>query len=271
MASISHHPSSLSLDASGELDDGRATNLEVLGRIRGEAAEDDLLATRQTTPPGEARKTGEIWLIAAESVEHLLAWRDGGRGWFPALDQALSNLPSGPLVRGVPLRDWAALIALALTSYALAWQFLLLCGILTRKVLTDNGSSRNGRFVTVSEPPLRFFIASALFYLVAGEIGVSVVARHQLFFLFEVAALISGAWLLWWIVDALGDYSLSKMSERGAVTAYSSITFITRFLKVLIGAVFLAIILRTFGVDITAGLAALGVGGLILAFGAKKS
>jgi MscS family membrane protein len=78
------------------------------------------------------------------------------------------------------------------------------------------------------------------------------------------------AWLLWRWADAAGEVILGTMSRRGQLTAYSAISFLNRAFKVLLVIVFAASLLRAFGVNVTAGLAALGVGGLAIALGAQK-
>jgi MscS family membrane protein len=60
------------------------------------------------------------------------------------------------------------------------------------------------------------------------------------------------------------------MSRRGQLTAYSAVSFLNRAIKALLALLFVAALLRAFGVDVTAGLAALGVGGLAIALGAQK-
>jgi MscS family membrane protein len=60
------------------------------------------------------------------------------------------------------------------------------------------------------------------------------------------------------------------MSRRGQLTAYSAVSFLNRAIKALLALVFIAALLRAFGFDVTAGLAALGVGGLAIALGAQK-
>jgi MscS family membrane protein len=96
-----------------------------------------------------------------------------------------------------------------------------------------------------------------------------VVARYQLGWLVELAAWFSALWIVWRVTDAIARESLDQMSRRGALTAYSVTTFVNRLAKALIVLVFIGVALRSFGVDITAGLAALGVGGLALALGAQ--
>ena len=63
---------------------------------------------------------------------------------------------------------------------------------------------------------------------------------------------------------------LSGMSRRGKLAAYSAVSFLSRAVKGLLVVLFLVVLLNAFGVNVTTGLAALGVGGLAIALGAQK-
>ena len=89
-------------------------------------------------------------------------------------------------------------------------------------------------------------------------------------FVVQIVGWLALAWLLWRWADAAGEVVLSRMSKRGQLTAYSAVSFLSRAFKVLLAVLFLAALLRAFGVNVTAGLAALGVGGLAIALGAQK-
>ena len=78
------------------------------------------------------------------------------------------------------------------------------------------------------------------------------------------------SWLLWRWADAAGEVILGQMSRLGQLTAYSAVSFLSRAFKALIVVLLIAALLRAFGVNVTAGLAALGVGGLAIALGAQK-
>ena len=99
---------------------------------------------------------------------------------------------------------------------------------------------------------------------------VSVVARYRALFAAEIIGWFAVAWLLWRWADAASEVILDQMSRRGQLSAYSAVSFLNRALKVLLGIILIAGLLRAFGVDVTAALAALGIGGLAIALGAQK-
>jgi MscS family membrane protein len=77
-------------------------------------------------------------------------------------------------------------------------------------------------------------------------------------------------WLMWRWADAAGEVILGQMSRRGQLSAYSAVSFLNRAFKALLIVLLIASLLGAFGVNVTAGLAALGVGGLAIALGAQK-
>jgi MscS family membrane protein len=97
-----------------------------------------------------------------------------------------------------------------------------------------------------------------------------VIARYRAVFVVQILGWFAFAWLLWNWADAAAEVVLSRMSKRGQLTAYSAISFLNRAFKVLLALLFVAALLRAFGINVTAGLAALGVGGLAIALGAQK-
>src|SRR5690606_28640422 len=86
-----------------------------------------------------------------------------------------------------------------------------------------------------------------------------------------IIAIIAFLIFLWRIIDFLGTFSKRKLSEKGNVAGVSAILFFRRAAKVAIVIIGIIIILGTVGIDVTAGIAALGIGGLALALGAQKT
>ncbi|MGP1397265.1 MAG: mechanosensitive ion channel family protein [Inquilinaceae bacterium] len=256
-------PVNLSGEPGGRQDDGLPPDTEVFGSIRTESGATDLLARR-------VERTGStVWLVSRETLGQLplldLA-ADDPIASIPALDR----LPAGPPIMGVPTTHWLVLIAFGALSYGLAWAATWLRRSAVRLVRGKTGPNRLSRFVEASEPPLRLFLAAIIFSLGVGHLGVSVVARYQLIWIVELAGWLAAAWLLWRMTDAVAGATLDRMSRRGQLTAYSTVSFASRVGKGLIAAFFFVFSLRALGVDVTAGLAALGIGGLAIALGAQK-
>ncbi len=179
-------------------------------------------------------------------------------------------LPEGPTVGGAPLSHWLALLIAACLSFAIAWALTALRGPIERMVRRGGPETKLSRFIEASAGPLRILIALLFFGILMQWLGVTVVARYRAVFVMQLVGWLAVVWLMWRWADAAGEVILGQMSRRGQLTAYSAVSFLNRAFKALLVVLLIAALLRAFGVNVTAGLAALGVGGLAIALGAQK-
>jgi MscS family membrane protein len=256
-------PAELSNDPNGALNDGLAEDVERFGSIKAADREVPLLAKR-------VKRDGKsLWLVSENTLDEIpelvRSLNDGS-----SARAVIDLLPQGPTVGGAPVLHWISLLLAACLSFALAWLLTKMRGPIERLVRHGGDETKLSRFIAASTGPLRLLIALLLFGLATQVLGVSVVARYRVLFGAQVLGWIGAAWLLWRWADAASEVILGRMSRRGQLTAYSAISFLNRAFKAVLGVLFLAALLRSFGVNVTAGLAALGVGGLAIALGAQK-
>lgn len=256
-------PAELSGDPAGNVSDGLPEDVERFGRIRTSSREVPLLA-RRVTQSGKP-----LWVVSADTLgeipalARMLEVRSGNGSW-------LDRLPEGPSIGGAPLSHWAALLLLAVLSFCLAWALTALRGPIQTLVRRGGPETKLSRFIEASAGPLRILLMLLVFGLTVQAVGVSVIARYRVIFAVQLVGWFALAWLLWRWADAAGEIVLGQMSRRGQLTAYSAVSFLKRAFKALLALLFVASLLRAFGVNVTAGLAALGVGGLAIALGAQK-
>lgn len=253
----------LSNSPAGNVNDGLPADIERFGTIKGPQGEIPLLAHRVD------RDGKSLWLVADETLQQV-----------PALSRTLEVnaafnsyfnwIPDGPTIAGAPAAHWVALVSAAFLSLVLAWLLTMLQKPIVRYVRRGGGENRLSRVMAASAGPLRILIALILFGIATQAMEVSIVARYRALFLAQIVLWFVVVWLLWRWADAGSEVILGRMSERGQLTAYSAVSFLNRAIKVLLIFLFVAALLRAFGVDLTAGLAALGVGGLAIALGAQK-
>ncbi len=248
-------------DATDEVDPDR----EMIGtlKISDDGVANPIIAIRTT------RNDLRVWLISDDTLDRLEPQTVQNRDANEAADM-LDELPDQPLLSGVPLAQWIVLGAFAIASTLLAWIATRIRLLSARWVGRRENGTQILRFVEASEPPMRLFLATIIFELGIDQIGVSIVARYKVDWMVQFAWWFAAGWLLWRLTDAIAQAALTRMSNRGQLTAFSTISFATRIAKGLIAAVFVIFCLRALGVDVTAGLAALGVGGLAIALGAQK-
>ncbi len=256
-------PAELSNDPNGNVKDGLKQDVERFGQIKASEREVPLLAKR-VTRDGKA-----LWLVSGSTLNEI-----------PALSRALkvdssagpwlNLLPEGPTIGGAPVSHWLALLILAGLSFALSWALIALRVPIERLLRRGGEETKLSRFIEKSAGPMRLLIMLLIFGLAVQAVGISVIARYRAVFVVQIVGWFAFAWLLWRVADAAGEVILGRMSRRGQLTAYSAISFLNRAFKALLAILFVVALLRAFGVNVTAGLAALGVGGLAIALGAQK-
>ena len=256
-------PAELSNDPNGNVNDGLAQDQERFGQIKQDGHVVPLLAKR-------IKRDGKmLWLVSTATLSEV-----------PQLARALhvntpigpwfDFLPEGPSIAGAPASHWLALIILALLSFALAWALVAMREPIEKLLRRGGAETKLSRFIEKSSGPARLLIMLLVFGIAVQTLGISVIARYRAMFAVQIVGWLALAWLLWGWADAAGEVVLSRMSRRGQLTAYSAVSFLGRAFKVLLVVLFVAALLRAFGVNVTAGLAALGVGGLAIALGAQK-
>jgi MscS family membrane protein len=256
-------PAELSNDTNGDVKDGLAQDVERFGVVKTPPAEVPLLAER-VERDGKA-----LWLVSATTLRDipaLAASLEGG----PTTSPWVELLPGGPAIGGAPVSHWLALLIAAGFSFAFAWTLMALRGPVERLIRRGGAETKLSRFIEASAGPLRILIMLVTFGIIAQALGVTVVARYRAVFVIQLLSWFAVSWLLWRWADAAGEVILGQMSRRGQLTAYSAVSFLSRAFKAVIVVLLIAALLRAFGVNVTAGLAALGVGGLAIALGAQK-
>ena len=256
-------PAELSNNADGNVNDSLAPEMERFGVVKTPTADVPLLATRVT------RDGKLLWRVSGDTLRGIPAMAASLESGS-SISHWLGLLPEGPIVGGAPLSHWLVLITAAGFSFAFAWTLTALRRPLARLIRRGGPETKLSRFIEASAGPLRVLITLVSLSIIMETLGITVVARYRALFVIQLVSWFALSWLLWRWADAAGEVILGQMSRRGQLTAYSAVSFLSRAFKAVIFALLLAALLRAFGVNVTAGLAALGVGGLAIALGAQK-
>lgn len=257
-------PSSMvSNDPFGNKDDGLSETLERLGTLKADGESADLLAEKVT-----GADNIEIWLISTETVKKIPGLVK--RLTATWTDRVLPEKLLEPKIAGVPAGHWAVMLGLVGLSYMLAW-FIVRGLVMATRRFWKNKNLSGKHVIDAFELPVRLYLATQIFVIAGVEVGISVVARQYFSSLTIVVALISLALLMWKLIDVVAEVSQKKLILGGKYGALSGVHFFRRMAKFIFVAIALFATLSTVGIDITGVLAALGIGGLALAFGAQKT
>jgi len=250
----------LSNDPAGRIDDGLPADSEQVGELSGGDEDAPILLSRGEGPAGAL-----VWRISQHTIEELQSRLSAAEVAIPP-EQAEAFT-----VAGAPLGDWLLLLGIAAGSFLVFW--LIAAGILAllRAVITDREGSAAFRVLHAALPPLSLFLAVVGFQFWAESIEASIVARQTLLRYIGIVAWVAVAWFALRLIDAIARVTTARMQRRDRRQAVSVILLLRRAAKVVLLAVVFVAILDTLGFDVTAGIAALGIGGIALALGAQKT
>ncbi|WP_332848787.1 mechanosensitive ion channel family protein [Massilia sp. S19_KUP03_FR1] len=249
----------LSNDPVGRTNDDLDVDREDVGSITIQGKEVPVLLARS----GSGDQA--IWKIARETASQLaLANAD-------TVAKAGSGTGMGFMLAGAPVQDWLLLVGLAAASFAGLWFLASIVLLALRKLVRDPETNGLYLFLQASLPPFSLLFAIGVFYAWVEELPVGIVARQTFLRYSGVVTAVAFVWFGLRLVDAISDLAISRMERRQRRQVISVVTLLRRTVKVLLLAFSAVGILDTFGINVTTGIAALGVGGIALALGAQKT
>jgi MscS family membrane protein len=151
------------------------------------------------------------------------------------------------------------------------WVISVIAVTVMRRLVADPSASSGYRFVEAALPPLSLLIAVAVFYNWADQLPVSIVARQTMLRYTGIITAVAVVWFGLRLIDGVAELAVARMLRHQRRQIISVIILVRRSVKILL-LTFAGIgILGTFGIDVTTGIAALGIGGIALALGAQKT
>lgn len=255
----------LSSDVNGRTDDDLPNHLDRVGTVSVSGESFDILLERVEGPQG-----GPLWLISNQTVEYI-SELESLEEYTLLIDRVMPGFLQDYELGGVPLGQWIAIILLAISSYLVAWciihLFLFLIPLAWRRARTEPTAGVLKAFAL----PIKLYLAVWLFVMLSQEVGISIILRQRFSGITVIIGLAAFLILLWKLSEYVGAFTKHQMSSRGNVSGVSVVLFLKRAAKIAIVVFGIIAILGTLGVDVTTGLAALGIGGLALALGAQKT
>jgi MscS family membrane protein len=253
----------MSSEPEGRLDDGLSPDRERIGAVAFAEDKVPVLLARTRTKAG-----GEIWRFAPETVSRVGVLHEA-----VVADPVSEQLPRGlsdwkPLA--IPLWKWLVLLALVPAAGLAAWLVVGVLRWLSPRVLrlesTEALRGTAGRLA----PPLRLMLAVALFASGEAFLALPITAGDALSAIELALAIAAGAWLATRILDALAAHVEARLRERGQGQLVALVPLGRRSAKIAAMTVTGLALLGTVGLDVTAVIAGLGVGGLAVALAAQK-
>ena len=254
---------SLSDAPEGDLEDGLSPSREFVGTIEG-SVDGQVFLERRLREDGVG-----MWMVSAGTVGRVPALYD--RRGPPGLIEALPALFFDAHFLETALWQWVGLIALVMVAWLVAWGGARLLVRLLRPLTARSRSDLDDRLLAVLVGPARLLIAVGAFNAGLFMLRLSVPARSFLHESTKFLVIAGVAWTAVRIVDLFCSLARQRLDQRGKTGAAYLVPLGARAVKVVILVITALATLDTFGFDVTALIAGLGVGGLAVALAAQKT
>ena len=259
-------PVVLSNEPTGRIDDQLPVNQERIGTLPAPPGGEELpLIAVSSSPSGQT-----IWRISSESLAQLAAIAPMA-GHTNALRDRLPLVLRATSVGGAPLGDWLILLAAALIYYVVVRAVLRVSLALLVRFHPLKRDSWGCRLLENAPGPLSLWISMLLFLGTTRTFEAAIVARQFSSRIAGALAFLGFTWLLWRVIDVAAELVAKRMARVARYRARSIIIFMRRALKLLLLMFATVQALNILGIDVTTGIAALGLGGLAIALGAQKT
>lgn len=255
---------SISRDPEGRLDDGLAPNLEKVGGSRGQSESFSLLLIRIEDEHGV-----KLWYISRQTLDDVPNVYGSLR--YPAVEKDLPKYLVENRLLAMPLWQWLAILLFLPVALFLAW-LLALATRFARKYIR-----RARKLEPLPDEPARRFgpgmllVAAIIHYNFVYFIGASLLYRQYYSRIIWIFLAIGFYWLITRTTHAVSRRIGQKLAENGRMAERSLVSLTRRVLDVVIFVSIGLVVLSTLGVNVTAALAGLGIGGLAIGLGAQKT
>ena len=257
-------PEVLSDSPEGSRDDSLPPNRELVGRISSSQGPVSVLLERVPRDDGVL-----IWKFAQSTMARVPdLYREFGYG---AVGEVLPPVLVERRPLGIALWQWIALVLLVVAALLLA-RLLVAVGLWVLR-LVFRGKPAGGALKLPPEalPPLRLLVAIGVFH--AGRIALSlpVAVRPAVGGVEGFITVVAVTWLALRLMDVVRDMARLAVIGRGQMATLPVVDFAQRVAKVVVVALGLLTLLDVLGVNVTALIAGLGVGGIAVALAAQKT
>lgn len=246
----------------GSVQDPRKPDEELIGTVSGSNGELDIVVERVN-----GGKAGQIWLFSKSTLAGLPAFSRGS-----SIHTAETHLPKVLVTThlfNVPLFEWLALFVALPFVYSLT-------GLLNRLLSLAFGELRRRIWRTPSQQnpsilpvPIRLLLLALFIRYMLTIVELPLLARQIWSYISLLFAIAAGIWVLLITGGWVERYVVKRRREVGG--SASVVRLLRRLIEGLVLFAGLLLTFHYFGIDVTAALAGLGVGGIAIALAAQKT
>jgi MscS family membrane protein len=255
---------SLSRDPQGRLDDGLPPNQDLLTGVREGTGSFSIQVVRTDDDHG-----GKIWLISRKTLATIPETYDSLE--FSDLEKKLPRTLTKNRFLYMPLWQWLAILIAIPIAVAIAWLLSLIPRFVLRYYRKKNGVTTLPPVRLLHIGPGTLLLSAFIHYIFVFLIGASIVYRQYYRRVLWVFFAVGAYWLITRITRNVSTRVISRLTASGRMGERSVVSLMRRVLEVLAFIIIGLIVLSSLGVNVTAALAGLGIGGLAVGLGAQKT
>lgn len=252
----------VSNDPQGSLSDPLDARRELVGSVASSSGNVGIYVER-TEQDGTA-----VWLFSRDTLASIPDVYEEVNAI--AVDNVL---PEALLVRyfGFSLFGWLFFLLLIPLLYLVLSLLSRLIGAAIDYALQRLRKRQDEERLQLLPHPVRLLIVAGTIRWTFSRISLSLLARQIGSIIATVIALVGVVWLVILLNGRCEAYIRRRMEKRGRLASTAILRPIRRMVDILVAVAGLMFALHTFGVDPTAALAGLGVGGIAIALAAQKT
>ncbi len=248
----------------GIINDGLPAGLENVGSLLGERGRFDVLLVRQQPKEGPP-----IWLFSWDTVSEARALYEHGR--FPQLERILPPVLQETRIGSIAAWQVLAFFLVLPVLYGVSWLIIAALLWVVRRIRRTPVVPGARDRVGAARIPATVILTLFLHRFVMAWLGVPVLYRVYYSRVLNVLLFVGLLWLLFRLIDVIDAHLLRRVMPYGQAAGRPTLTLARGALRFLAFVIVALIALSAYGVNVTASIAGLGIGGLVLAFAAQKS
>jgi MscS family membrane protein len=254
---------SISQAPEGNLEEQRRVSRETIGTVKTPNGDLDVLLDRV-----ELLNQAPIWRFSQETLTRVPSAYASVRhrdiaSYFPEWSASIKFL-------SVPLWRWALIfVAVGIT--------LLVATLLTHLLVWLLQHLSRGKFTGPVEHAVTKLRAPIFGLMLAGvldfatDYALTALGRHFWSRTAILIAIVSGAWLIVRLSDIVASFLCHRLTQQMQVERVTFVGLLARLFKILIAIILFIVLLTEAGVNVSALIAGLGIGGIALALAAQKT
>jgi len=255
---------SLSGEPQGRLDDGLPPNQERLTGVRDSTGAFAIELLRMDDDHGN-----KLWYISRKTLDTIPEIYDSLQ--FSDIERKLPPYLAKTRFLSMPLWQWIAILLAIPLSLLVGWAVSLIPRLAIRYYRKKIDPAAVPTHTLFHIGPGTLLLTAIVHYVFVFFIGASIVYRQYYRRAIWVFLAFAFYWMVARVTSEVSDRIGRRLTASGRMAERSMVSLARRVLEVLIFIVVLLIVLSGLGVNVTAALAGLGIGGLAIGLGAQKT